>query len=593
MNIKLFGKNLGVILFANFLGGCASQLIYGDVIAQEVPSSQAENQSHQNHQQSTEAQNSQVASNSVPFISQQQEYMYKILVAEMARLRGNHTLAATYFFEVALKARDWLFAERATKAALLAQEFNMATQAAQLWITLDPTGLNGHQILASILLIQKRTDEAIVHLEAMLKHLEADPQQFSSVVDTLLEQHPTIALELVEKWLVKRPNHSVILLTYSRLLIQANQLEQALNVLQTLLTNAPEQMDAVPLYAYLLDRLDQTSLALQWMVRALSKYPNKQEWRLMYARMLADAEQFEEAIKQFKWLLSIHPQHGDILYALGILSLETGQMVAATGYFMRLLESGERVNMARYYLGIIAQEEKNLEQALYWYHKVEGSSNYLKAQAQIALVLLEQGHLEQAIKHLQNVPVANIEDKISLIQMEAELLTEQKRYQQALDAYHHALELKPDDVEVLYMRALLHEKMGNIGLLEQDLRRVLVLDPENVGALNALGYSFADQTNRYQDAYELIKKALSLKPSDYYILDSMGWVLYKMGNYAEAIAYLRKAQAQHNDPEISAHLGEVLWKSGDQRAAKEVWEKAQITFPNDEKLRQVIQYFMP
>jgi len=374
VNIKLFDqKHLGLILFANLLGGCAKK----------TPSFQPENQSHQ----PIEAQHSQVASDSGYFISQQQEYMYKILVAEIARLRGNHTLAATSFFDIAMKARDWQFAERATQSAILVQEYSMATQAAQLWITLAPSNLNGYQILANILLIQKRTDEAIVYLDAMLKHLEADPQQFNSVMDTLLEQHPAVALELVEKLLAKRPNHSLILLSYSRLLLQANQLEQALNILQTLLTNNPEQMEAVPLYAYLLDRLKQTPRALQWMAQALSKHPDKQEWRLMYARMLADAEKYEEAIKQFKWLLSIHPQHGDILYALGILSLETKQMAAATGYFMRLLESGERVNMARYYLGLIAQEGNNLNQALYWYRQVEGSSNYLKAHAQIALVL--------------------------------------------------------------------------------------------------------------------------------------------------------------------------------------------------------------
>ncbi len=205
---------------------------------------------------------------------------------------------------------------------------------------------------------------------------------------------------------------------------------------------------------------------------------------------------------------------------------------------------------------------------------------------------MTQGQLDKAVEHLRNVPVANVEEKISLIQMEAEILSEQKRYEEALDAYHNALELKSDNIEVLYMRSLLYEKMGNMALLEQDLRRVLVIEPENVGALNALGYGFAEYTDRYQEAYELIKKALTLSANDYYILDSMGWVLYKMGNYAEAIAYLRKAQAQQDDPEIAAHLGEVLWKSGEQRAATEVWEKAQNTFPDDEKLREVIDRFI-
>jgi len=348
----------------------------------------------------------------------------------------------------------------------------------------------------------------------------------------------------------------------------------------------------VPLYAYLLDKQGKHSLALKWLKEALDKFPQQQEWRLMYARMLVDAEQFEESIKQFKLLSQDSQQKADILYALGVLSLQIKDNSAAKKYFMALLDSGQKVNTARYYLGQIAQDAKDLQKAIYWYKQIDGGSNYLNAHARIALILAEQGELDKAIEHLRSLHAERQDEIINLMLLEAELLTDQKQYRQVMKIYDRVLNSAPDNIEVLYQRAMLHEKMGRIDLLERDLRRLLEIEPENADALNALGYSLTVHTDRYQEAYELIKQALLLSPTDYYILDSMGWVLYKMGQYAEAIAYLRKAQATREDPEMAAHLGEVLWMSGERQAAKEVWEKAQKTFPNDEKLREVIRQFL-
>ncbi|MDY6992115.1 MAG: tetratricopeptide repeat protein [Pseudomonadota bacterium] len=319
----------------------------------------------------------------------------------------------------------------------------------------------------------------------------------------------------------------------------------------------------------------------------------KQEWRLMYARMLANAQQFTQAIEQFQWLLPNYPDKADILYALGILSLQTEQLKTAKEYFKKLVHSEERLNTAYYYLGQIAETEDNLAQALSWYQKVDDGSNYLNAQARIALILVEQGQLDKALRHLHMVPVDNDEEALILTQFEAELLIEKQYYKRAMAVYNRALADEPDNVELLYMRALLAEKMGAITQLEQDLRRVLALEPDNVQALNALGYTLADHTQRYQEAYELIKQALSLRPNDYYILDSMGWVLYRMGHYAQAIKYLQKALEQQFDPEVSAHLGEILWNSGDREAAEAIWNKALEAFPDNPKLLEVIQRFLP
>jgi tetratricopeptide (TPR) repeat protein len=332
------------------------------------------------------------------------------------------------------------------------------------------------------------------------------------------------------------------------------------------------------------------------MKQTLEKYPVQPEWRLMYARMLADAEQFEEAIREFQLLLSQNPQQSKILYALGVLSIQIKRLSKAKEYFQELIRIKKRVNIAQYYLGKIAYDEKELEKAISWYKQIEEGANYfLNAQVRIASILAEQGHLDEAIEHLQNVVLKskNKEDMLRLILFEAELLTDQERYQQALDTYNRALELKPDSTDVLYMRALLYEKMGHLKQMEQDLRHVLTLAPKNANTLNALGYSLMEYTDRYQEAYELIKQALALNPDSYYILDSMGWVLYRMGKYSESIEYLRKAQAKQNDPDIVTHLGEVLWVSGDKEAAKTVWEKALKDFPENEKLREVVQRFMP
>ncbi|EDN68923.1 TPR domain containing protein [Beggiatoa sp. PS] len=534
------------------------------------------------------------------FISQQQEYMYKALIADIARLRGNNILATAYFLDIAQKARHEQVAERATQVAWQAKQYDQAIEAARLWVTLAPNNPKARQFLGQFLLQQQRTEEAIEHLDVWLNTFKEEPQKQRNIIEALLEQQADQdeVLELMEKLVAKQPNDPARLLIYSRLLLNANDIEKAQNVLRTLLASIPDHEQAVPLYAYSLEKQNQPQMALQWMKDVLSQYPDKWDWRFMYARMLTEKEQHDKAIEQFQLLLSQYPQHKDILYALGILSLQTGQPSAAKDYFTELQKIGERVNLASYYLGQIAHQEKDFKNALHWYQQVQEGPNYLNAVAQVALILVEQGQFDKALEYLHTVQVNSSEDEINLLLLEAELLIEQKRYSQAMEAYNSALQLKPNHTDVLYSRALLAEKMGFMEQMEQDLRRILVINPNNSEALNALGYSIADyadrsETARLEEAYHLIKQALALTPDNHYILDSMGWVLYKQGNYADAIAYLRKAQAKQADPEIAAHLGEVLWNSGDRQSAGLVWETALSDFPNDEKLQEVVRQFLP
>ncbi|MGH8508744.1 MAG: tetratricopeptide repeat protein, partial [Gammaproteobacteria bacterium] len=141
----------------------------------------------------------------------------------------------------------------------------------------------------------------------------------------------------------------------------------------------------------------------------------------------------------------------------------------------------------------------------------------------------------------------------------------------------------------LYTRAMLADKIGRIDVLERDLKHILAREPNNARALNALGYSLADRTTRYQEAYALIKRALELTPNDFFVLDSMGWVLYRLGRLDESEAYLRRALQIRNDPEVAAHLGEVLWVQGDRAEARRVWDSALRVTPGDPNLLKVMR----
>ncbi len=588
MKMKSILNKIWVIIVANILMGCTSQWRHGGAVAQEVPLSHSGSPYTKQKQKQT-----------IPFlddhylVSEHEQAIYKILIAEIARLRGNNILAAQYFLDVAKKTKNPKLAERATEIAFFAKQDDLAMNAARFWVNLTPNNPNVHQILGKLLLNQKRTDEALKHLDIILNILKDNPEKLNTILEGMLEQQKQgRALKLLQRLVKKKPNNHIILFIYARVLINANKFTPALTVLNKLLTIVPDHEQAVPLYAYILEKQNKMTQAIDWLRNTLERFPDKQEWRLMFARMLADNGHYKESIKEFKRLLLIYPNQADILYALGILFLQTNDNTNAKLYFTKLTSKVERADSANYYLGQIAQEEKDFQNAINSYKRIQGGPNYVNAQAKIALILNKLGKFNEAINHLKIVAQNNPKDAIRFIKLEAELLFDAKLYARAMDTYNRAIKLDPDNTDILYLRALLYEKMGNLTKLEQELRRILVIDPENVTAINALGYSLSENSQRYDEAYKLIQKAFSLKPNDYYILDSMGWILYKMGRYVEAIAYLRKAYTKKADAEIAAHLGEALWQNGEQKEAKIIWENALRNFPNDEKLQQVMRSFL-
>lgn len=530
-----------------------------------------------------------------PKIELTEEILYKLLVAEFAGQRGALDLSVANYLELAEATRDPKVVERATRIAVYARNPEAATRAARLWVELDPLNPDPHQVLAVMALRDGDSERAMEHLQNILDYSGGELDQKLLLIANLLgrEQDRNLILTLMERLIATRGEAPEALYAFAHVTARLGELDRATELLERTLELAPDNDNAAMSYISILQRQDRVNDALVWLERTLpGREGDDFNLRLAYARLLTDAKRFDDARRQFEILAVQAPNNIDVLYALGLLYLQANRLDDAETYFRRLSESDEHSDDGGYYLGRIAEERKNYEQAGIWYQGVQQGENYFDAQVRLGLIIAKQGRIEDARTHLKAVRTQGAKEQAILIQAEGELLTEQKRFEEAMAVYDEALQ-QGYNADLLYARAMLAEKMDRLDILEGDLREILAEDPEHAQALNALGYTLADRTNRYQEAHELIQRALELSPADFYILDSMGWVLYRMGRLEEATEYLRKAISVRPDPEIAAHLGEVLWVRGDKEAAREVWDTALQATPDDANLLDVIRRFNP
>jgi tetratricopeptide (TPR) repeat protein len=275
-----------------------------------------------------------------------------------------------------------------------------------------------------------------------------------------------------------------------------------------------------------------------------------------------------------------------------LLALQAEDFPDADASLKRALEKGYGDPDAAYMaLGQAAEGGKRTDEALSWYGKVEGER--IKAQVRSASLIARRDGLERAREKLRGLSPQTPPERLLVVQAEAQLLREAKAWQETFDHLSEAIERHPDSFELLYDRAMVAERVNRLDVLEADLRRVIELKPEYAHAYNALGYTLADRNTRIDEAYALIARAIALAPDDPFILDSLGWVEYRRGNLEEAVKHLRNAYRARPDPEIAAHLGEVLWQVGERDEARRVWRAGLADNPDHEALRAVIQKFEP
>jgi len=519
--------------------------------------------------------------------------LYKLLVGELASHRGDMLLALENYLEVAKETRDAGVAERATKLAMFAHAEERALEAARLWTDTDPASTEGRQVLASLLIQTGEIDEAVEHLAGIVEMMsEPTGAGYHRVVEILgAEQDTEAAVTVMQRLLRGHEDNAEAQLALARLLSRREKPDEAGAAVDRALELEPGNARAAILKARLRQRADDIEGALQVLKDFIERIPTSEAVRMVHARTLVDAQRYEEARAEFEHLVAEQPEDDGARYALALLLMQTDRFDEAKGQFERLAKHESRRDAAYYYLGRIAESQERYADAMASYRRVRRGENRLNAQIRIGVLLADGGDVEAARRHLHGVRSESTQDAVRIYIAEASLLTRAARYEEAMDIYDASLEEFPGNSDLLYSRGMLAVRMDRLDILERDMRAIIEREPDHAEALNALGYTLADRTDRFEEAYALIKRAIELKPDDHYIIDSLGWVLHRMGRHQEALVQLRRAMSINPDPEIAAHLGEVLWVLGNKVEARAVWSTALETAPDDESLLDVIERF--
>jgi tetratricopeptide (TPR) repeat protein len=517
--------------------------------------------------------------------------LYELLVAEVAGYRSRYDIALDKYVAAVVETRDPGVAARATRLALYLKKYAEALETALIWAEVDPENIAARRHAVDLLLRAGKLEPAIGHMEAV-KQLggKASFDVFAYRAVDLAPKQRAAVLAAITEMLDRHPGDEQLLFSRAVLLEHSGQLPEALAIAEELLT-VSEKPNVIVLKARILDAMQREDDAIAYLTGLVTVPQPDRRLQLILARMLFEEGDLEAAKFQYNNALNVSPNDGDVLFALALIALEQGDDLQAQEHLERMVRWNRRSGEAHYYLGGIAERRSDTKAALQEYAQTGEGYEFIPAQARIASLLANEGLWEEARAHLGNLRTQKPEHRQQLILIEAQLLADRGQEQEALDFLDAILQQEPENVELLYYRAMTGQRFGQLDILEADLRRVIELDPGNADALNALGYTLTDQTNRHEEALELIEKALTIKPDEAAFIDSLGWVQYRLNNFEMALTYLRRAYEMFRNDEIAAHLGEVLWVAGDQSEANQVWEEALELAPESEILKNVIQRF--
>ncbi len=534
----------------------------------------------------------------LPAVGLSEELMFRYLSAEIALQRGNAFAAYATMLSIARSTHDPRLARRATEMAISGSLPAEALKAARVWHEVAPHSEEAAQVLLSLQLQSNQIEEAKQSLAKMLS---------GSTPTTL-----PVAIGNVQRMLSRIPDRSraaallkELLEPYRHVLDARLALAQMAMVggdragakkeIGEALAKFPASEIAVLMLAQIIEDKAEATKALSDF---LKKNPKAREVRLAYSRMLFEQGKIADAKKEFQVLLQQAPNDQTALYALGLLSAQANDMADAEKYLAayvgNLKDQPDRERDATQALMVLAQiaEDRNDDAGVMkWLEMVPtlGQSGSVNATIKRAQLQSKAGKLEEARKLLNEADVNNDDERVRLIIGEAQLLRDAGKLTEALRLIEDALELYKDNIDLLYELSMLAEKNHQFDLMESTLRKVIQLAPDSQHAYNALGYSLADRNLRLQEAHDLIQKALSLAPEDPFIMDSMGWVEFRLGRLEKAEELLRRAFAIKADPEIAAHLGEVLWVLGREEEARKLWRNAGGKDPKNDTLKSTLK----
>ncbi len=520
-----------------------------------------------------------------------EDILFHYILADLAAQQGQLKLAYNHYLHVALLAADSNAARYATQIALFQKNYQAALESSERWVQIVPNSIEARVATAILLLRSGNRSQAMEHFKAAVKIARITGKDGLLVIAVALSKEKfTDSLAIMQALVNDNADDAGAWYANAILLVAHKKLDQALLSLDRVLSLEKNWIKAKILKVKTLIEKGDKDAAIDYLRGEVPRHENDTDLHLIYAKLLVSKDH-KLAYREFERLHRKDKNNFEFISALAVLAVQLDELDDARGWWKKYAESGngdEKAD-AQFQLGQLEELEKNYSKAAGYYQQVTRGQYVNEAGLRYARVQAELGNLNEARTKLQALRVADPENTIDYFLVEAEILADRFSTAEVFDFYAGALKSYPGTIDLLYARGVFSANVGLLTKAEHDLRAVLSQNPKHADALNALGYTLADQTDRFQEALDLISQAHSLKPVSAAIVDSLGWVHYRMGNLSEARKYLLQALELQNDDEIAAHLGEVLWVAGEKEQARKVWEKAMGDFPGSQKLTETIK----
>ncbi len=522
------------------------------------------------------------------------ELLYDLLLASVANQREQPETALEALVRAAYQSRDSEVTVQAILLALRLHDSLQAIELSRLLLDLKPDDPDAMILLATAQIDGQLVDFAADTLLELIETQDIDNEDVLQEVAELIVRQPESPRTQLRSRLEQAVEGGNLMVLYTTALVafQLDEAERANALLERVLDQQPRWETAAILKLLYLAESAPEELDT-WAKEFLRSEPAAERFQIRLGQVLLQKERLDDALAQFNAVLDLNPDSADALFAAAVIYMEREEVEPAERLFLHYLEHHTREgDQARIYLAQLLEDQERYQEASTLLRQVESYPYYLEAQIMLSGILAEKKGVEAGLSSLRGITAHNEPDAVRLILEQSILLRDFDLMERSLALLTEALVARPEHPQLLYSRGLLAAQMERIGIVEEDMRRLIQLQPDNAHAYNALGYTLADITDRYDEASELLIRALEIRPEDPYILDSMGWLLYRTGNLDQSLEYLEKAWGYMKDSEIAAHLGEVLWQLGRRSEAKKIWQQGQQSDPDNTTLLETMGRFL-
>lgn len=523
-----------------------------------------------------------------------QASLYPLLAAEMALDRNQPEIALSNYIAAAKETQDPRIASRAAQIALTLSSLETALVPAVIWADNAPKDMEAQVTVAALYIRLNQIAKSIPYLR---QSGNIDPQeayQYYLILFKQLqkEEESGRVVQALEQMTQEKPASLSATTALAEIYLFQGKNPQAVEMCQAALAIKPDAIPAIEVCTEALSRTQNKTAAKQFISKKAAELANNVDLQQFYIQFLLDNNEQSLARDVLVKLMDQSALSSEALLNNARLCLQAQWFDLAEKLLKTASKDPKARDLAYYFLARSDELQQKESDAIKNFQQVSDGPFHVLSQIRASVLLADKKQYDEALKTLAAAQANDENDSKQIILASVEVLNKANRYKDALHKLDDYLQLNGDDIEILYARSLVAEKLNDLPRAENDLKTILTMSPNHIDALNALGFVLANKTNRYDEAQEYLTRALRLSPNNAQVLDSIGWLYYKTGNYTAALSSLKKAAELSPDAEVAAHLGEVMWQMKDFEGAKKVWSDALQQYPTHENVLSVMKRLM-